>query len=99
MALNQNQKSIVGIAAGAAVLGMAGSAAFIFRREIKSFLFGTPIVEPAVEAKLPIAKTLKTVADYEGNYDIDGVSYDVEGTIVSSDDSKHFRDYSADSNR
>ena len=93
MALNQKQKSLVGLAAGAAVFGAAGTAAFIFRRELKSLLFGTPIVEPEIEAKLPIAKPLLTVTDFDGNYDLDGVSYDVEGTIISSDDSKHFTDY------
>jgi hypothetical protein len=31
----------------------------------------------------------RTIMDLEGNYDIDGVSFDVEGVIVSSDDNKH----------
>ena len=93
MPITQKQKSILGIAAGAALLGAAGTAVFLFRREVKSLLFGTPIVQPEIEAKLPIAKPLQTVTDFEGNYDLDGVSYDVEGTIVSSDDSKHFANY------
>lgn len=30
-----------------------------------------------------------TIEDREGNYDIDGVSFDTEGVVVSSDDNKH----------
>lgn len=42
-------------------------------------------VRPDVEEKLPLAKDLPTIADEVGNYDIDGVSYDTEGVVVSSD--------------
>lgn len=38
--------------------------------------------------RLPVSKALPTIADVEGNYDIDGVSYDTEGTIISSDSVK-----------
>ena len=38
-----------------------------------------------VAKHLPIAKNLKTISDQEGNYDLDGVSFDTEGVIISSD--------------
>jgi hypothetical protein len=38
-----------------------------------------------VANQLPIAKNLKTISDQEGNYDLDGVSFDTEGVIISSD--------------
>lgn len=41
-----------------------------------------------VARRLPLAKELNTIADHHGNYDIDGVSFDTEGTIVSGDNSK-----------
>ena len=46
-------------------------------------------LSPSVQKKLPITKPLNTIHDSEGNYDIDGVSFDVEGVIVSGDDNKH----------
>ncbi len=42
----------------------------------------------SVADKLPIAKDLQTIPDVQGNYDIDGVSYDDEGVIVSGDNNK-----------
>lgn len=90
MELTKSQKTL---AAGALGAIAAGSLAYFFRKEIGSLLFGRPIIEDDVKAKLPIAKPLLTITDFEGNYDLDGVSYDVEGTIISSDDTKHYQDY------
>lgn len=45
-----------------------------------------PLVAPHIENNLPLAKNLKTIHDSEGNYDIDGVSFDSEGVIVSGDE-------------
>ncbi len=90
MALTKTQKTFAASALGAIA---AGGLAYYFRKELGSVLFGRPIIEEDVKAKLPIAKPLLTITDFEGNYDIDGVSYDVEGTIISSDDTKHYRDY------
>lgn len=90
MTLTRTQKTIAASALGAAAVG---GLAFFFRKELGSLLFGRPIIEDEVKAKLPIAKPLLTITDFEGNYDLDGVSYDVEGTIISSDDTKHYRDY------
>jgi hypothetical protein len=47
-------------------------------------------LSPAVQAKLPTQS--KTIPDGAGNYDIDGVSFDDEGVIVSGDDNKHLVD-------
>jgi hypothetical protein len=41
-----------------------------------------------VAKKLPLAKPLRTIPDVVGNYDIDGVSFDSEGVIVSGDNNK-----------
>lgn len=41
-----------------------------------------------VSRKLPIAKPLNTIPDVSGNYDIDGVSFDTEGVVVSGDANK-----------
>lgn len=45
-------------------------------------------LDAEVARKLPLSKNLQTIADDQGNYDIDGVSFDTEGTIVSGDNSK-----------
>ncbi len=42
-------------------------------------------MSPHVAENLPIAKNLKTIPDTDGNYDIDGVSFDSEGVVVSGD--------------
>jgi hypothetical protein len=41
-----------------------------------------------VKSRLPIAKALPTIRDEQGNYDIDGVSFDTSGVIVSGDANK-----------
>lgn len=70
----------------AAGVGALAGLAYFYRREIFALL-GLDRVEvaPHVQEKLPIAKDLKTVPDVEGNYDIDGVSFDSDGVIVGSD--------------
>ncbi len=45
-------------------------------------------LSPRVKAKLPVPKQLPTIRDTDGHYDIDGVSFDTEGVIVSSDAGK-----------
>jgi|GEM_PF-5872106 len=70
-------------AAGVAALAGAG---WYFRHELMELLGYQRIrVAPEIQAKLPIAKDLPTIPDQEANYDIDGVSFDSEGVIVSSD--------------
>ena len=48
--------------------------------------------ESDVSEKLPLGVSHKkpspSIRDEEGNYDMDGVSYDVQGVIVSSDNNK-----------
>ena len=63
----------------AATIG-AGAAAYLLYRW---FSTTSPYVAAHIEAKLPVAKNLKTVPDTVGNYDIDGVSFDTEGVIIS----------------
>jgi hypothetical protein len=46
-------------------------------------------LSPAVRAKLPTQN--QTISDGTGNYDIDGVSFDDEGVIVSGDENKHLQ--------
>lgn len=64
-----------------------GAAGYLLYR----YLNPAPTLHPQIEANLPIAKDLNTIPDMEGNYDIDGVSFDTEGVIVSSDDNKAAR--------
>jgi hypothetical protein len=45
-------------------------------------------LDSEVARRLPVSKDLKTIPDDHGNYDIDGVSFDTEGTIVSGDNTK-----------
>ncbi len=47
-----------------------------------------PRLSERVARRLPIAKPLRTIPDARGNYDIDGVSYDADGVVVSGDYSK-----------
>ncbi len=42
------------------------------------------ILSPGVAEKLPLSKDLRTIPDVEGNYDIDGVSFDSEGVVIGS---------------
>jgi hypothetical protein len=49
------------------------------------FISAKTKISPDVAEKLPMAKDLQTVADGVGNYDLDGVSFDTEGVIVSGD--------------
>ncbi len=48
----------------------------------------TPRLSRRVAKRLPIAKPLRTIPDFKGNHDIDGVSYDTEGVVVSGDYNK-----------
>ena len=70
------------IAAGAALAGV-GFALYRYLREAEAQ------IPSEIARKLPLAKDLPTVGDSDANYDIDGVSFDDEGTIVSSDNHKH----------
>ena len=77
---------------GVASAGLAvGAGAFLLYRWLKPLTTTmlTPTIDPQVKENLPIAKNLKTIPDATGNYDIDGVSFDSEGVVVSSDDNKH----------
>lgn len=47
-----------------------------------------PRLTRRVARRLPISKSLHTIPDERGNYDLDGVSFDTEGVIVSGDTSK-----------
>ena len=67
--------------AGAALAG----AYWLIRRNWTSAAY----ISEAVAERLPVAKKLDTIPDVEGNYDIDGVSFDTEGVIVSSDSVKN----------
>jgi hypothetical protein len=40
---------------------------------------------PEVRRRLPLAKNLNTIDDRQGNYDMDGVSFDTSGVVVSGD--------------
>ena len=75
--------------AAAGVAALAGTAYF-FRRELMALLGYQRIhVAPHIREHLPIAKDLPTIPDFDGNYDMDGVSFDSEGVIVGSDLSSH----------
>ena len=56
--------------------------------EIVRFVTGRPYLDDAVAEKLPLVQERETIRDIEGNYDLDGVSYDDEGVIVGSDNNK-----------
>jgi hypothetical protein len=60
----------------------AGIATYLAFRWLRA---SAPFIAPEVKQNLPVAKKLKTIPDVEGNYDIDGVSFDSEGVVVSSD--------------
>ena len=62
------------------VAGVAGAGYLAYR-----YFTSGPKMHPSVEDKLPLAKDLDTIPDDVGNYDMDGVSFDIEGVIVSSD--------------
>lgn len=68
-------------AAGGLALGALIGA---WRRSVSS----APRLSRRVAKRLPIAKPLRTIPDVKGNYDIDGVSFDTEGVVVSGDYSK-----------
>lgn len=75
-------RSLIAAVGVAAVAG----AAFYFRNELMNLIGYQRIhVMPHIQANLPIAKNLKTVSDMDGNYDMDGVSFDSEGVVVGSD--------------
>ncbi len=82
-ATTTNLFSAVGVAA-------AAGTAYFFRRELMKIVGYQPIhVAPHIRAHLPIAKGLPTIADMDGNYDMDGVSFDSEGVVVGSDHQSH----------
>ena len=60
---------------------------------VKKYLHGSDEIEidPQIRKDLPIAKNLPTIDDKEGNYDIDGVSFDSEGVVVGSDNNKNIQ--------
>jgi hypothetical protein len=64
-----------------------GGATAIFAL-MRTFLRPRAHLSPRVAEKLPLAKPLRTIPDVVGNYDIDGVSFDSEGVIVSGDSDK-----------
>lgn len=81
-ASNVPTKSLI----ASASVALAAGAAFYFRRELMSLMgYHKVHVAPHIHAQLPIAKDLPTIPDFEGNYDMDGVSFDTEGVIVGSD--------------
>jgi hypothetical protein len=45
-------------------------------------------LSPRVKSRLPVAKNLPTILDEQGNYDMDGVSFDTNGVVVSGDGNK-----------
>ena len=83
---NVPSKSLFAATSVAAVAG----AAFYFRREIMGLMGYRKVhVAPHIHAQLPIAKDLPTISDFDGNYDMDGVSFDTEGVVVGSDHQLH----------
>lgn len=77
------------IVAAAGVAALAGTA-FLFRHQLMALLGYERIhFAPHIREQLPIAKDLQTIPDTEGNYDMDGVSFDSEGVVVGSDRTSH----------
>lgn len=76
--MREMNRNTMWIASGAACAGIA--AYFAYR-----YFANRPKLSHEVEEKLPLAKHLPTITDFEANYDIDGVSYDIEGVIISGD--------------
>lgn len=81
-----------GIFYGVTLAAVAGIGAYLLWRNVSernsTYTRVGGKVSAKVAEKLPLAKDLPTIPDVEGNYDIDGVSYDSEGVVVSSDQSK-----------
>ena len=69
------------LTAAASFAALAGIA-WLYRRQ------KVPVSE-AVKAQLPIAKNLQTIPDKDAHYDLDGVSFDSEGVVVSSGHYQH----------
>lgn len=86
--MNQTNTNISRYAPYALAGVAAGATAYFLYRWLTP---AAPSIAPHIEENLPVAKDLKTIPDVEGNYDIDGVSFDTEGVIVSSDDNKAVR--------
>lgn len=73
----------------ASLLMGLGITTFTVRALVKKYAnSGGVVIDPKIKKDLPIAKNLQTIDDKEGNYDIDGVSFDSEGVVVSSDNNK-----------
>lgn len=49
---------------------------------------GNPKLRRQIGNRLPVSKNLETISDVRGNYDLDGVSFDTEGVVVSGDANK-----------
>ncbi len=69
-----------------AITLIAGGGLFLLYRFWKN---QSTTISADIREKLPNEKHLDTIPDSFGNYDIDGVSFDTEGVIVSGDDNKH----------
>ncbi len=67
-------------------IAVAGGVSLLLYR---AFACPRVYLAPQIKARLPVAKKLPTVRDNDGNYDMDGVSFDSEGVIISSDNIKH----------
>ena len=77
------------LVAAASAAAFAG-AAYFFRRELMALVGHRQIyMAPHIRQNLPIAKELLTISDFDGNYDLDGVSFDSEGVVVGSDQQTH----------
>jgi hypothetical protein len=77
----------------AAVAGLA----WFYKNELMSLMGYQRIhMSEGVKAQLPIAKNFQTIPDFDANYDMDGVSFDSEGVVVSSD--RHFENEATQQN-
>jgi hypothetical protein len=69
--------------------GVAGATYVAYKTglldDIGRWVSGRPYLDSTVAEKLPLVQDSETIRDLEGNYDLDGVSYDDEGVIVGSD--------------
>lgn len=86
-----NRKNDVSLWRDVSLAALAGYGAYLLIKNVMSSdyyfeqgeLHGK-LTKPVAD-KLPLAKDLPTINDSEGNYDIDGVSYDSVGVVVGSD--------------
>ena len=86
----QNRSSQTLRLMGAAAVAALAGTAYFFRRDLMALAGYQRIhVAPHVKKHLPIAKNLPTIPDFDGNYDMDGVSFDTEGVIIGSGHQPH----------